>query len=160
MASFDRTIPPGEGGKITLTVNTKGYEGKIRKTTVVDSNDPKMPRFTLGIRAFVHVPISMRPRYVRLYGREEVSITRSIEIKAGLDKPLILEPDQFNLEGKLTYKIEEIDKGRKFKVYFTNIPGVAGSYRGFLNLKTNYNEKPVLNIRISGRFVKTKTDKQ
>ena len=141
-------------------MNTKGYEGKIRKTAVVYANDPKMVRFALGVRAFVQVPISMRPRYVRLYGREDVSITRSIEIKAGLDKPLILELGQFNLEGKLIYKIEEIDKGRKFKVYFTNIPGVAGSYMGYLNLMTNYNEKPVLNITISGRFVKAKTDKQ
>ena len=87
-------------------------------------------------------------------------VTKSIEIIAGLDKPLTLEPGQFNLEGKLTYSIEEIDKGRKFNVYFTNIPGVAGSYRGFLDLMTNYDEKPVLNIRISGRFVKAKTDKQ
>ena len=102
MASFDRTIPPGGEGKITLTVNTKGYEEKIRKTAVVYTNDPKMVRFALGVRAFVQVPISVRPRYVRLYGREDVSITRSIEIKAGLDKPLILELGQFNLEGKLT----------------------------------------------------------
>jgi len=44
--------------------------------------------------------------------------------------------------------------------YFTNIPGVVGAYMGFLNLKTNYNEKPVVNIRISARFVRVKTDKQ
>jgi len=31
---------------------------------------------------------------------------------------------------------------------------------GFLNLKTNYSEKPVVNIRISARFVRAKTDKQ
>lgn len=159
MASFDRSIPPGGEGKITLTVNTKGYEGNIRKTAAVYTNDPKRAQFTLGVRAFVHVPISLRPRYVRLFGREDVRITRSIEIKAGLDKPLILEPGQFNLEGKLTYSIVETEKGRKFKVYFTNIPGVEGYLRGFLNLKTNYVEKPVVTISISGRFVKAKTSK-
>lgn len=160
MASFDRSIPPGGEGKITLTVDTRGYEGNIHKTAVVYTNDPKMARFTLGVRAFVHVPISVKPRYVRFHGREDVEVTKSVEITAGLDKPLTLEPGQSNLEGKLTYKIVEIDKGRKFRVYFTNIPGGVGAYMGFLNLKTNYNEKPVVNIRISGRFVKAKTDKQ
>lgn len=141
-------------------MNTKGYEGKIRKTAAVYTNDLRTASFTLEVRAFVNVPISLRPRYVRLYGSEDVLVTKSIEIIAGLDKPLTLEPGQFNLEGKLTYRIEEIVKGRKFNVYFTNIPGVARSYRGFLDLMTNYDEKPVLNIRISGRFVKAKTGKQ
>lgn len=160
MASYDRVIPPGGEGKITLSVRTKGYEGKIHKTARVETNDPRMKTFTLGLRAFVQVPIYVKPRYVRLNGRENVSVTRSVEIMAGLDKPLTLEPSQFNLEGKVTYKVEEIDKGRKFKVSFTNIPGVAGSYRGSLNLKTNYDEKPVLNIGIRGRFKKAKTSKE
>jgi len=141
-------------------VRTKGYEGAHEWSAKVTTNDPNTKNFYLRVKAFVIVPIYVKPRYIRLYGREDENVTRAIEIRAGLDKDLRLEPGQFNLEGKLKYKIEEIDKGRKFKVYFTNIPGAAGSYEGFLNLKTNYDEKPVLNIRISGRFVKAKTDKQ
>lgn len=113
----------------------------------------------LSVKAFVRVPIYIKPRHVRLSGKEDVSVTRSVEIEAGLDKPLTLEQSQCNLAGKLTYNIEEIDKGRKFKVSFTSIRGVAGSYRGFLNLETNYDEKPIVNIWISGRFVKAKTRK-
>lgn len=79
-----------------------------------------------------------------------------VEIKAGLDKPLALTPEEFNLEGKLTYRIEEIEKGRRFKIHFTSIPGSSQSFHGFLNLKTNYPEKPIINIRIRGRFLKDK----
>ena len=114
----------------------------------------------MEVKAFVKVPIYLSSRYVNLRGKEGQSVTRGIEIRAGLDKPLTLKPGQCNLAGKVTYSIEEVDKGRRFKVSFTSIRGVAGSYRGFLNLKTNYDEKPVLNIRISGRFVKAKTGKQ
>jgi len=154
VASFDRAIPPGGEGRITLTVRTKGYHGARSWSAKVNTNDPRMNEALLKVKAFVQVPIYVKPRYVRLYGRENQSVTRVIEIRAGLDKDLRLEPSQFNLEGKVKYTIEEMEKGRKFRIHFTSIPGVAGSYRGFLNLKTNYDKKPVLNIRISGRFVK------
>ncbi len=111
---------------------------------------------TLRVKAFVKVPIYVSPRYVRLYGKEGQSVTRVIEIRAGLEKPLTLEPGQFNLEGKVKYTIEEIEKGRRFKVRFTAIPSPSQTYRGFLKLKTNYPEKPEITIRIRGRFVKMK----
>ena len=152
MASFDRIIPPGGKGKITLSVNTKGYYGNIRKSATVYTNDPKTARFTLRIRAFVRVPISVKPSYVRLYGKGDATLTNRVEITAGLDKPLKLEPNRFSLEGKVTYRIKEIEEGRKFIVYFTNIPGSTSSYSGFLNLKTNYDEKPTITIKIIVRI--------
>jgi hypothetical protein len=153
-ASFDRTIPPGGEGKITLRVDTKGYEGNIHKTATVYTNDPVTPRFMLGVRALVRIPISVKPAYVRLYAKEGATITNSVEITAGLDKALKLEVDKFNLEGKVTYRIEETEKGRKFTVYFPNIPKTADSYSGFLALKTNYNEKSTITIKINGRVTK------
>lgn len=114
----------------------------------------------LGIKATVHAIISVKPRYVRLYGNEDESITRSLEIRAGLDKPLTLEPARFDLEGKVAYKIEETEKGQAFRISFTSIPGISGRYRGFLDLKTNYEEKPDVRISIRGRFQKAQTKKE
>ena len=110
----------------------------------------------LEVKAFVKVPIYLSSRYVNLWGKEGQSATRVIEIRAGLDKLLTLEPGQFNLEGKVKYTIEEIKKGRRFKVHFTNIAGPSQTYRGFLKLKTNYPENPVISLMIRGRFLKIK----
>lgn len=156
MASFDRAIPPGGEGKITLSVRTKSYEGAHRWSAEVHTNDPKMKTIDLYVKAFVKVPIYLSPRYVNFNGREGQSLTRVVEIRAGRDEPLTLTPSQFNLEGKLTYTVDEIEKGRIFKIRFTSIPGAPQTYHGFLNLKTNYPEKPEINIRIRGRFVKVK----
>ncbi|MFO7783195.1 MAG: hypothetical protein R6V25_01060 [Desulfatiglandales bacterium] len=122
------------------------------KTAVVNTNDPIQARFTVGVRAFVKVPISLKPRYVLLKGVKDRQTTRTIEITAGLDTPLELEPAESNLGGMLTYRIEEVEEGRMFKVYFTNLPEASGSFRGYLNLKTNYQEMPVINIRINVRI--------
>ena len=110
----------------------------------------------MGVKAFVKGPIYISTRYVNFHGKEGQSLTRVIEIRAELDMPLILTPGQFNLEGKLTYALEEVEKGRRFKIRFTSIPGPPQTYYGFLNIETNYAEKPVINIRIKGRFVKKK----
>ena len=156
MASFDRAIPPGGEGKIILSIRTKGYEGAKRWSARVYTSDPKMGIIDLYVKAFVNVPIYLSPRYVNFNGREGQSLTRVVEIRAGRDEPLTLTPSQFNLEGKLIYTVDEIEKGKIFKIRFTSIPGAPQTYHGFLNLETNYPEKPEINIRIRGRFVKVK----
>ena len=38
-------------------------------------------------------------------------------------------------------------------LFFHDLPGGSENYRGYLNLKTDYPEKPVVHIKIIGRFV-------
>ena len=142
MASFDREIPPGGEGKITLSVKTKGYEGARTWSARVNTNDPDLNVATLTVKSFVKVPIYRSPRYVSFHGPPGQSHTRIVEIRAGLDKSLALTPGQFNLVGKLTYKVEEVEKGNRFLISFTTLPGPPQTYEGSLVLKTNYPEKP------------------
>jgi hypothetical protein len=150
--SFDRAIPPGGKGKITLQVSTEGFQGPIDKSAVVYSNDPVNGQITLRVKAVVQVPILLNPKYVYLSGSAEQSVTRVVEIKAGLDKPLEITPGEFNLEQKVSFKVEEIEKGRKYQVRFESIPGSPQTYQGFLKIKTNYAEKPEMTIWIRGRL--------
>jgi len=128
------------------------FEGPLHKTAEVETNDPLMGQFTLGVKAFVQVPVSIAPRFVVLTGRADQAVSKSVRITAGLDKPLFLEPESFNLEGKVLYDIVEEEKGRAYVVHFTAIPGTPGNLSGFLNLKTNYTEKPLLNLQIRVRL--------
>lgn len=154
MASFDRTILPGGEGKITLRVNTSGYQGEISKRARVYTNDPRNNVELLTIKAFVKVPIYVSPRYVYLRGQADRKITKTIRVRAQGNKPLKLEPGRFDLSTRLTYRIEEVEAGRVFKVHFTTIPGPAETYRGVLKLKTNYPEKPEITIPIRAKFQK------
>lgn len=81
---------------------------------------------------------------------EGQSTTRVVDVRAELDRPLELTPTKFNLAEKLTYTIEEIEKGRHFQIRFTTLPGPPQTYRGYLKLKTNYPETPKITIRVSG----------
>ena len=154
MAYFDKAIPPGGQGKITLSVRTKGYQGALHKTAKVYTNDPDSTLLKLGVKALVKVPIDISPRYVSFYGKEGLTLTRVVEVRAELDRPLKLTPTEFTLSEKLTYTLEEIEKGQRFRIRFTSIPGPHETYRGFLKLKTNYPEKPEITLWIRGRIQK------
>jgi hypothetical protein len=153
VASYDRSILPGGEGKITLRLNTAGFEGRIRKAARVYTNDPKFPRETLVLDALVKTPIMLSQRFVFFQGTTQEIITRSIDIKGELDKPLKLEPVDYTLDKKVKFNIEEVTKGKHYRVTFTSIPNVGNYYQGLLKLRTSYPEKPELVIHVRGKFL-------
>ena len=153
MAYFDRAVPPGGEGKITLRLNTKGYEGRLRRGARVFTNDPVNRTETLTVQVFVRTPILVSPRSVFIQGKVTDAITRSVDITGDPDKPLEIEPVDFNLNHRLTYHIEEVSPGKHYRIDFTTIPSNADHYRGRLLLRTNYPERPELAIFIRGRLI-------
>ena len=136
-----------------MELNTEGYQGNIRDTALIHTNDPEAPRLRIILRAHVESPIILSPRYLLFTGVKGRIYTRVVEIKAGLDRPLTLEPVHFNLEGRMSYRIEEVEEGRRFKLHLTNEPEASGVFSGILELRTNYDERPSLNIPIKARFM-------
>lgn len=153
MAYFDRSIPPGGEGKITLRVNTRGYDGRIRKTARIYTNDPRNSQETFVIEALIKTPIAMSERMVFLYGTSQETITRSVDIRGDLDKPLVLEPADYTLDNKVRFNIEEVTRGKHYRVTFTSIPNAGNYYQGLLKLRTSYPEKPELVIYVRGKFL-------
>ena len=156
MVRFDRIIPPGGEGKITLRLNTRGYRGDIIKGARIFSNDPRHEFLKIDIKAFVKIAIHLSTGRVYLKGFAGQKIIKTITIKPELDRPLKIETSHFDLEKKVSYKIEEVEAGRIYRIHFTNIPGPPEIYHGSLRLKTNYPEKPEIKIRINGKFRKRK----
>lgn len=153
MASYDRSIPPGGEGRITLKINTKGYDGKIRKSAKVYTNDPKAPQAVLILDALVRTPIVVSDRVVLLRGTTREAVSRTVDIRGKLDKPLKLEPMDYTLDKKVTFSIEELTKEKHYRVTFTSIPNAGNYYQGLLRLKTSYPEKPEVMIHVRGRFI-------
>ena len=50
-------IPPGGEGKIKVKVSTRGRKGNLQKSVVVQSNDPKQPRYNLKIKGMVRLAL-------------------------------------------------------------------------------------------------------
>ena len=151
MARYDREIPPGGEGSITVRINTKGYQGEIRKKARIFTNDPRKKVEVVDIKAFVKAPIYISPRFAYIRGPAGQSLSRSVSVRAGEERSLTLEEAGFNLGGRVTYAIEEVEAGRFYRIRFTAIPGPPGDYRGVLRLKTNYPERPQIVIPVIAR---------
>jgi hypothetical protein len=135
-------------------VNTRGYEGKIRKGARIHTNAPGAETLQISLTAFVEAAIVVDPPYVLISGPKGESSGKAIDIIAALDRPLKIEPAGCNIENFIQYRIEEVETDKKYRVHLTSNPDAEGIFNGFLNLKTNYPEKPMIHIRINGRISK------
>jgi hypothetical protein len=150
VARFDRTIPPGGEGKITLEVRTKGYQGKMHKTARVFSNDPEHPQVTIGLQGEIWVPIHVAPRYVRLRGMQDEVIETVVRVQAKKKEPLIAKLASVSIPDRVEVRLQEIEKGRTYQLKVKNKVKGEARYIGNLKLTTNYPEKSEIVIQITG----------
>jgi hypothetical protein len=152
VARFDRAIPPGGEGEITLKLKTKGYQGTVRKSAVVYSNDPKRPQIKLAVKARVKVPISFEPRGVMLAGFVGDEIKQVVTIRSHKEQPLTLELAQLSLPKKVAYELKSVEEGKLYQLILRNISKKQDKYSGFITLKTNYPQKPEITVMFLGHI--------
>ena len=91
MASFDKVIPSGQEGKVTLSVKTKNMSGKFSKSATIRSNDPKHPSLKIRLKGELKEYISVKPSTrVYLTGFEGDILNKSLKIiKRNIAKPVV-----------------------------------------------------------------------
>ena len=137
-----------------MRVDTHGYKGAIQKTARVFTNDPIHKMEYLTLKAFIKVAITLSKDRVILKGTPGETVTDVVELRAEREKALLIDPVYYDLDQKVSYDIETVEEGRSYRIHFKNKPVPPGNFHGFLRLKTNYEEKPLVLIRIRGRFNK------
>lgn len=86
---FDKTVPPGAKGRITLSVNTQAFKGPISKSTTVTTDDPDMKIFQLVVKAEVKEVIAVTPSDNQSFGlvTQGQTLSRDYTFKSTDDKP-------------------------------------------------------------------------
>ncbi|MDY6855247.1 MAG: hypothetical protein SWO11_11180 [Thermodesulfobacteriota bacterium] len=113
-------------------------------------NDRQNSSHVVSIKAVVKAIISVHPRAVSLRGKKDDLIIKQITLTAHEIIPLEITPVEFSLSDKTSYDIKAIEKGKIYRITFRNKWKKRGAYRGVLQLKTNYPDKPSLKIKIYG----------
>jgi hypothetical protein len=95
-------IPPGGEGKIKVKVSTRGRKGNLQKTVVVQSNDPKQPRYALKIKGIVEVIAAFEPDRLNLKNiAKGETVTRTVKISGR-------EADKLKITELVSSKPEEL----------------------------------------------------
>jgi hypothetical protein len=97
-----------------------------------------------------YLKVSPPNAYIRKSG--DAFIDAVATISTDREPSLELEVASFNIPEKVKYTIDEIIKGKTFKVTFSQIQKSDEAYSGLLILKTNYEDKPTLKILVRSRF--------
>jgi hypothetical protein len=147
---FDPTIPPGGEGKITLKLNLKGYQGDVKKTATVFSNDPQSGKLILVMQGKVKSLIEVRPTAIITFrGLADQLHDNVLDIAATPPHKFQIQKTETNLEGKIAFEVETVQAGTQYKLKVSN-QSKQGNYSGFIKVYTDLPQKPDLVIRVSG----------
>ncbi len=149
MARFDREIPPGGEGKVTLTVHLAGYRGKVSKSATVYCNDPQTPRVSLSVSAKVVPFVDIRPTDTVVFrGAATVLKPQELEVESAKAPMRILRVES-DLEKEVSVKIDPIVEGTRYRVVVAN-QADHGNYSGRIRLITDHPQKPEVVISVRG----------
>jgi hypothetical protein len=158
VASFDRTVKPGQSGKITATVDTKNFTGPITKTVSVVSNDPETPQLALTIKAIVKPFVEVAPQeFVRFSAiRGDTASQDLILFSSEKDfQPTVAEASQPYVKAQISPASDkeklEGKAGAQYKLHVTLEPTApVGVLNAPVHVKTGVAKQPDLDVRVSG----------
>jgi hypothetical protein len=171
VADFDKTIKPGETGKVTAHVDTTAFAGPIAKTVTLETNDPTTPTSQLTIHAIVKPYVEAFPAgFVRFNLLQGDADTQSVMLYSEEDEPFQVTKVELPIDPatnepvkwvKTTFdKVAEADKapnvGRpgqdQYKVNITvGGPNAnVGALADKVHIYTNSKHQPDYFVSISG----------
>jgi hypothetical protein len=155
---FDKVIKPGAEGKITLTVDTKNFQGPISKTALVISDDPTTPQVTLFLSANVKPYVEAQPfGFFRIQALTGESATSELIISSDEPdfKPSKAEVTQSYLKVSMV-PVPEKDRvagknPNQYKVTLTTSSDAPeGLLGGYVKVTTGLKKQAEFDIAISG----------
>ena len=151
MTRYDRVIPPGGTGTVTLTIDTGTVIGEFQKRAVVWSNDLDRRSIALYLIGVVTPSISLEPGgYVGLWGVKGQIPAEYIEIKNNHKTPIQITGIENDLPENVRWHLEEVEPGYSYRLEVKDISAKAGEYTGRLYVKTDSPQKPEFVIIVNG----------
>ena len=158
VASFDRTVKPGQSGKITASVDTKNFTGPITKTVSVVSNDPETPQVALTIKAVVKPYVEVAPQeFVRFSAiKGDVASQDLILFSSEKDfQPTVADASQPYVKAQISPAADkeklEGKTGAQYKLHVTlERSAPVGVLNAPIHVKTGVAKQPDLEVRVSG----------
>jgi hypothetical protein len=146
---YDRTIPPGGVGQVTLQVNTTGLRGKLTKSAQVTSNDSRQRKSKIYLAINVRNYIVVEPgTKILLRGIVGDDIRRKIKIRPIDDQPLEITNVQSNLGSVIDYKLKRKDNSHQYELEVVSKATDRKNNRGFITLHTNHPKKKVVKLSV------------
>jgi hypothetical protein len=150
-ARYDRVIPPGGRGEITLTIKPHSVEGQFQKHAQVKSNDPNQPEAVLVLQGFSQRQIEFAPsRIIRLWGNPSEDLRSKVQVISHLPVPLNIKEFRTDIPEKIEVSLAVEEPGRVYALEIRNKCKEPNRYQGKIELLTTAPQHPQLIVRVFG----------
>jgi hypothetical protein len=153
VAKYDKVIPPGGTGKVTLQIQPFSVLHGFKKKTYVRFNSSDPSSVNLVLTGDAQKSISIEPSHIiRFRGTPKDDLTGQIKLTSSLPFPMEItkvenfQPDKF----EATLKTEK--PGKVYVLEVRNKYLEDGHYAGMIQLFTNVVHKPKIVIRVIADF--------
>jgi len=151
VARYDRVIPPGGTGKVTLSIDTSVVRGEFEKKAVVWSKDPPRRSIALYLRGKVKALISLKPGgYLALWGVKGEVPKDHLDIINNQKHPLKIIGIDNDMPDHVKWQLKEIEPGYVYRLEVEDISQTPGVYHAHLIIKTDNSAKPRLVVIVHG----------
>jgi hypothetical protein len=151
VAKFDKVIPPGQEGKIEMTVDGARVHDAFTKSATVLTNDPDHPQLTITVAGWEIPYLNVSPEgTVYLHGRYGETITKMVTLTSNEDDPdfKVLGVTS-NVDDKVTYRVEEGTKPGEYTLRVYKNPKLPTmSTFGSLFIHTNSKNSPTTTVQV------------
>lgn len=147
---WDRTVEPGQTGRIPIEFNPTGFSGTLTKSATVTCNDPQQPTHVLSFQANIWQPIDVQPAYVYFLPVEGESTneTKIVRITSNLEEPLTLRaPHSDNPIFDFVLKTNQ--PGREYALHITLAhPVTNAAPPSLVNIETSSTNAPLVKVTV------------
>lgn len=160
VVEFDKTIAPGQVGKVNVVIDTETFAGPISKGVTAITNDVDNPQIELTVRAKVESPIAVKPgyaRYITVQGEEKTgTIVQTLWSPDGtsfdvvkVDSPYPFLSTTFR-EAKEGERVSEAT-GKQWRIEMTlSNDAPVGALAEHVRIHTSHPKQKVVPIPVSG----------
>ena len=151
MTRYDRVIPPGGTGQITLEIDTSKEIDEFQKKAVVWSNDPQRKSVALYLKGEVKPHISLIPGgYLSLQGVKGRVPAEKLDIINNHQQPFKITAVIHDLPDHIHWRLKENIPGFSYTLEVEDISTKAGEFSGHIVVQTDLTQKPELVIIVNG----------
>ncbi len=147
---YDKTIEPGQTGKVKAVLSTSGIRTRFSKPVYVGTNDPHNARITLTLQGVAKPRVVLTPPNGADFGRVGIDAVDPIKVRLtnNTDEPMkieLLDPTAQHAVFKAA--VEEIEAGKVYEVTITpQRPFAVGSNVVLLHVRTGLEDEPQIPI--------------
>jgi hypothetical protein len=151
--SYDKSIPPGGQGAVTLTIKPFSVLHQFKKDTKVRLSDPERPVVHLVMTGVAQPFIEIQPSHiVRLRGTPGDDIRGQVRFLSHLPTPWKITEFRTSIPDKIDVTLKPEVPGKEYILEIRNKSREAGPYAGLVELFTTSKERPRLIVRVFGEL--------